>query len=94
MANFPVAGAIIWGVMTINSTYYLIITNHSPVALLEVHFFGPGYDLNIGTIPAAQNLKLKLHPVVSGESFSRGSRATNSAAARTALTMRPFPIDG
>ncbi len=68
LANFPVAAVIIWSVLAIESTYYLTIKNNSTVLLSEVHFFGQGYDLNIGKIPPGEKLKLKLHPAVSGES--------------------------
>ena len=68
LANFPVAAAIIWGVLVIQSTYYLTIKNNSTALLSEVHFYGQGYDLHIGTILPNEKRKLKLHPEVSGES--------------------------
>ena len=68
LANFPVAAGIVWSVIAIESTYHLTIKNNSTVSLSAVHFFGQGYDLNIGKIPPGEKLKLKLHPAVTGES--------------------------
>lgn len=68
LANFPVAAAIVWSVLVIQSTYHLTIKNNSAVALRGVHFLGNGYDLDLGEILPSEKLKLKLRPQVLGES--------------------------